>query len=266
MHLRCGPHRPEAGSRTTSRRRTGLARAEAEAALELRDAFLATAAHELKTPVSVLRMSLQVLLRHLGTLEPQDLDRLRAKLEVLDQQTRKLTRLLSQLLDTARLDAGKLVLERQPTDMVQVVRSVIASYSLRRDRGRLRVHAPPSAGVWIDPLRFEQVLRNLLDNAIKFSPDGTPIDVYLSVAEAQTVRLAVRDRDAGVPAGQRADIFERYHQAQTPQQHAGIGLGLYISRQIVEAHGGTLTAESIPGTKPGEIKGARFVVTLPAEG
>jgi signal transduction histidine kinase len=121
------------------------------------------------------------------------------------------------------------------------------------------LRAPAEVPIWADPLRIEQVVTNLLDNAIKYSPEGGPIEVDVDSVEPGTVRLAVRDHGIGVPPEHRGQIFERFYQAETvPTKHAsGMGLGLYISRQIVELHDGRIAAEFPPDG------GTRFVVTLP---
>jgi signal transduction histidine kinase len=120
------------------------------------------------------------------------------------------------------------------------------------------LHSPAAVRIYADPLRIEQVLTNLLDNAIKFSPQGGPVDVEVGSPDPGTARLAVRDRGIGIPPEHRGQLFERFYQAEAAGTYAaGMGLGLYISRQIVELHGGCITAE-FP-----HDGGTRFVVTLP---
>jgi signal transduction histidine kinase len=109
----------------------------------------------------------------------------------------------------------------------------------------------------VDPLRLEQVVTNLLDNAIKYSPEGGEIEVELAAPDPTAVRLCVRDRGMGIPPDKRARIFDRYYQAHGEGHLSGMGLGLYISRQIVELHGGRIAAEWPPEG------GTHFVVTLP---
>jgi signal transduction histidine kinase len=236
---------------------TQRARASAERAVQEREDFLATAAHELKTPVTVVRTLTQLIVRRLGTPQSLELVRLKADLEVLDQQANKLARLLATLLDVAGLDAGKLVLERKTVDIAQLVRAVVENYHLQSEHSRLRLESPRSVLAPVDPLRFEQVLRNLLDNAIKFSPPGSPIEVQVTMPDPQTVRVTVRDWGTGIPAERRGEIFERYKQGNPGAYRTGVGLGLYISRQIVESHGGRLDVD-FP-----DDGGSRFYVTLP---
>jgi two-component system sensor histidine kinase KdpD len=109
----------------------------------------------------------------------------------------------------------------------------------------------------VDGLRLEQVVTNLVDNAIKYSPEGSPVEVSLDLATPETAEIAVRDHGGGIPTDRRAAIFQRYYRAHADTYQSGLGLGLYISRQIVELHGGTISAE-FP-----DDGGSRFVVRLP---
>jgi signal transduction histidine kinase len=118
--------------------------------------------------------------------------------------------------------------------------------------------APEQVSATVDPVRIEQVVGNLLDNAIKFSPDGGRIEVEVSTPAAETVRLAVRDHGIGIPRSRRQELFSRYYQAHAESHRSGLGLGLYISRCIVELHGGKIGVEF-----PADV-GSRFVIDLPA--
>jgi PAS domain S-box-containing protein len=233
------------------------ARAEAEAALRLRDEFLSIASHELRTPIASLSGYAQLILRQLsreGHLEPE---RVAQALDVIKGQADKLARLISQLLDISRLEAGKLALECQPTDLVALVGQVVAGVRARFDGHPVAIAAPPSLEAEVDPLRLEQVLNNLLDNAIKYSPEGGPIEVAVSRSADDALEIAVRDRGLGIPPEKRARIFERFYQAHGNGHRSGMGLGLYVSRQVVELHGGEIRAE-FP-----EDGGSRFIVRLP---
>src|SRR5579884_383964 len=235
------------------------AREAAESALRLRDEFLSIAAHELKTPITSLSGQAQLLLRRLerdGQLEPE---RLAQALGMIRGQSDKLARLLGRLLDVSRLEAGKLMLERQPTDLAVLVAQVVAEARARGDLHPISLTAPPSLMADVDPLRLEQVLTNLLDNAVKYSPDGGPIEVVLARRDATTVELSVRDHGLGIPPERRGQIFERFYQAHAGDHRSGLGLGLYVSRQIVELHGGEIGVES-----PSD-GGTRFTMRLPAQ-
>ncbi|HET6316037.1 MAG TPA: ATP-binding protein, partial [Chloroflexota bacterium] len=228
---------------------------QAQAALRIRDEFISIASHELRTPISVLTAQAQLSLRRLerqGQLEPQ---RVADALRMVGSQADKLARLVSQLLDVSRLDAGKLVLEPTAVDLVRLVEQVVSTTRPLTVDHTLGLVAPATLECEIDPLRFEQVLSNLLDNAMKYSPDGGAIDVTLS-HNADDIELTVRDRGLGIPEEKRAQIFERFYQAHDNGQR-GMGLGLYVSRHIVELHGGDMWAEFPPDG------GTRMVVRLP---
>jgi PAS domain S-box-containing protein len=234
---------------------------EARAAVNIRDEFLSVAAHELKTPMTSLRGYAQLLAREFEKGQVANAERARRAAVTIQVQSDKLARLVSQLLDVSRIQSGKLAIERKPSDLSALVRDVVQAV-----RGQLKEHTlvarlPTELWVSIDPLRIEQVVTNLIDNAIKYSPEGGHIDVVLRCdVDQQTVQLSVRDRGVGVPPEHRAHIFDRFYQAHAGgalTSMAGMGLGLYISRQIVELHGGTIRAE-FP-----EDRGTRIVVTLP---
>ena len=234
---------------------------EARAAVSLRDEFLSVAAHELKTPMTSLRGYAQLLTREFERGEVTNPERARRAASTIQVQSDKLARLVGQLLDVSRLQSGKLAVELKSSEMTDLLREVIDSTRPQLTDHTLVARLPGELWVWIDPLRIEQVVTNLIDNAIKYSPDGGQIDIALSCNPTSDVAvLTVRDRGIGVPLEHRAHIFDRFYQAHAGgalTSMAGMGLGLYISRQIVELHGGTIDAE-FP-----EDGGTRFVVRLP---
>jgi len=235
---------------------------EARTAVQTRDEFLSVAAHELKTPVTSLRGFAQLTLRRLardGRVEPGPLGK---ALETVDRQSEKLTRLVSQLLDVSRIEAGKLALDRTSADLVAIIELLVANAGATTHRHTIVLEAPPSAPGLVDLVRFEQVVTNLLDNAIKYSPRGGEIRVQVDLPSPGTMRLAVCDHGIGISPEKRRHIFDRFYQAHSGSHRTnmtGMGLGLYVSRQIVELHGGEIHAEF-----PAE-GGSRFVVTLPIE-
>lgn len=238
--------------------RERAARAEAEAAVRLRDEFLAIAAHELKTPVTGLLASAELTLRRLDKGTVLDEAKLRQSLGLIVRQAEKLTFLIYQLLDISQLEAGKLVLARRPTDLAQLVHEVAASIQARTSIHSIAVTAPEPVVARIDPVRIEQVLTNLLDNAVRYSPDGGSITITLA-RNAAAVAIVVTDRGLGVQEEHRPHIFDRFYQADPLSYRGGFGLGLYISRQIVEQHGGQLRAEfPLEG-------GTRLSISLPAD-
>lgn len=225
------------------------------AALATRDEFLSVAAHELKTPVTSLRGFAQLLLRDMernGKVSP---DRLQPALETIEQQTRKLNQLVARLLDTAQIEAGKLRIEPAPTDLAALVRGAIEQQDSAHHR--FVFEGPEHLEAVVDPVRFEQVINNLLQNAVKFSPEGGVVKVELRQGEQSGALLSVTDQGVGISADQREAVFERFHQAHSEGHLSGLGLGLYITREIVALHGGLVWVE---GPEQG---GSRFVVALP---
>jgi signal transduction histidine kinase len=225
-----------------------------------REEFLSVAAHELKTPVTSLRGFAHVALRQVERDETPDPRLIRRALAVIDEQTAKLARLVSRLLDRSRIESGRLALEPEPTELVPLLESVVSAARMTTERHEIVLHAPEALVAVVDALRLEQVVRNLVDNGIEFSPADSAIDVELVAADSDTVRIAVRDRGPGIPPEHRGHIFERFYQVRAGETRTGMGLGLYISRQIVELHGGRLVVEF---PRDG---GTRFVITLPRSG
>jgi signal transduction histidine kinase len=233
------------------------ARAAAEAAVRARDELLAVAAHELRTPMTSLRGYTQVMLRRHRQVASAD-ERTRAALEIIDAQATKLTRLVEQLLDVSRVQAGKLTLTRVETDIVRLTRGVVKMASGRATDHAIVVDGEPSVLAMVDAMRLEQVLINLIDNAIKYSPDGGQVDISVERVTPEEAEVAVRDRGIGIPPEHREHIFDRFYQVTGSETMRGLGLGLHISRQIVDLHGGEIRAEFPPDG------GSRFVVRLPA--
>jgi signal transduction histidine kinase/DNA-binding response OmpR family regulator len=231
---------------------------EAQAAIRLRDEFLSVAAHELKTPVTSLRGYAELARRQLDRGTAVDVPRLRRALQTIDEQTNKLARLVAQLLDVARLESGRLGVEPIAADLALLVRAIAEEAQRRTTRHTIDVIAPEVCEALFDPLRIEQVISNLLDNAIKYSPQGGPITIEVRKEAPDVVECAITDRGMGIPPEHRPHIFDRFHQAHQQQHLSGMGIGLYISRQIVELHGGHMFVEFPP------TGGTRFVVRLAA--
>jgi signal transduction histidine kinase len=231
------------------------ARAQAEAAIQARDEFLSIATHELKTPVAALSAYVQLLTRRYerAELNPRQI---REALGVLAERTNKLAHLMAQLLEVSRIDGGKLMIEVEPCDLVPLVRGVVATTQALTDRHVLRLQAPERAMAAVDPMRIEQVVTNLLGNAVHYSPDGGSIEVEIGDRTDGAVVVAVRDHGIGIPPEHHERVFERYYQAQS-NQRGGMGLGLYVSAQIVQQHGGRLDVESPPDG------GTRIILRLP---
>lgn len=241
---------------------------EAREAIKEREDFLSIAAHELKTPVTGMRGYAQLLSRQLARGETINPDRLSQAVKIIQEQASKLSEMINQLLDVSRIEAGKLALDLRPVDLGEVVRSVVDTAQSTTNKHSLIIHqsVSPLIGL-VDALRMEQVLTNLLDNAIKYSPEGGPIEIELGYtaqedfkatnAGKRRIRLAVTDWGLGVPPEHQAHIFDRFYQAHSGAYLGGMGLGLHITRQILEMHGGEIQAE-FPRTG-----GSIFIVYLP---
>jgi signal transduction histidine kinase len=231
-----------------------IARAEAEAEARSRDALLSTLAHELRTPLTSMLMYTQTALRGMDRTPAADANSLRRNLEVVVRQAMRQARLIEQVLSAARLAEGQFLLEPGPCDLAALVQEVAEMTRTVAPEHTVVVRAPDKVDLVADPLRLEQVLVNLLDNARKYSPPGTPIEIGV-IPEPDAVVVAVRDHGAGIPAEEHERIFERFRRLRTDQN--GLGLGLHISRDIVRKHGGDLQVELPPDG------GTRFVVRLP---
>jgi signal transduction histidine kinase/DNA-binding response OmpR family regulator len=234
------------------------ARVAAEQAVAIRDEFLSVAAHELKTPITSLLGAVQLLMRQREkeiALAPGQIQR---SMQIVDRQAARMSRLVTQLLESSRLDGGQFSPQRSLVNVTSVVTAAVEQAQGATDRHEIVLSAPASIPAHVDALRIEQVVGNLLDNAIKFSPDGGRIEVELSTPRAETIRVAVRDHGLGIPPPRRRELFTRYYQAHAESHRSGLGLGLYISRRIVEHHGGKIRVEF-----PADV-GSRFIIDLPA--
>jgi signal transduction histidine kinase len=237
--------------------------AAAEAAVQARDDFLSLAAHELRTPLTSLRGYTQLLLRQCRRgpnpgetgADPARLDR---ALHVIDAQSHKLCSLIDQLLDISRAQAGKLSVERRLVDLSEIAGDVTRALQPITPQYRLVVQAAGPVYALADRLRLEQVLTNLITNAARYAAHGDRIEVHVAATPDRRVYLVVRDFGVGIAPEQRERIFERYYQADQERVSGGLGIGLYVARQIIELHRGTITVECPPDG------GARFVVSLPA--
>jgi signal transduction histidine kinase len=228
---------------------------QAQEAIRSRDEFLSIAAHELRTPLTALHLQLQSL-ADLARAAPVD-ERLASRGVRAVANMQRLTTLVDELLDVSRLTLGKLTLSPEPVDLAATTREIAERFREPADCAGSSISVAalkPVEGSW-DRFRIEQVVTNLLSNAMKYGA-GKPIE--LTVTESgELARLEVRDHGIGLSSDDARRIFERFERAVPMRHYGGLGLGLYICRQIVEAHGGCIWAEGEPGA------GARFVVELP---
>jgi PAS domain S-box-containing protein len=223
-----------------------------------RDEFLSIASHELRTPITALQLQLQLLQKATHRLQgaaPQILD---PKLRSLERQTRRLSLLVNELLDVSRMRLGRLELRYEEVDLAEVARET-ARYvetEVGRSGSRLALDLAPAPGKY-DRLRLEQVVGNLLVNAGKFG-EGKPVALRVRPDGGFAI-LEVSDQGIGIPPEHQARVFERFQRAVPARHFGGLGLGLYVARQIVEAHGGSIEVASEAGA------GATFTVRLPRE-
>ena len=245
-----------AGPAGTASREAELAArvAELEAAVQARDTFLTVAAHELRNPMYALSLHLGLALKAAEALGDEGLvQSLTGARLSLDRYVERATT----LLDVSRINAGHKQLHIEEVDFAAIVRQVAASYEAEAayTGAELRLHLPDRlTGRW-DGLAVEQIVGNLVSNAIKYGADA-PVDVTLA-HDGGYARLTVRDRGPGIPAEDQDRIFGRFEQVVGSHMRAGFGVGLWLVRSLLEAHGGGITVESTPG------KGAVFTARLP---
>lgn len=220
----------------------------------LKDQFIAVAAHELKTPVTIMKGYAQALLRTSDEIAPPR----RRMLEAIDRGANRIDAVVKDLLDISRLHLGRLELVIERIDLPALVTDVADRLALTTMRHRIRVVASEPVVVPGDRDRLEQVLINLLDNAIKYSPKGGDIDVAVAVRDQQAV-VSVRDYGVGIATEKRDRLFQRFYSAHsgTPFDYGGMGVGLYISKEIVTRHRGLMWFESE------ESRGSTFYFSLP---
>jgi signal transduction histidine kinase len=232
---------------------------ETQEGIRIREEFLSVAAHELRTPLTALHLGIQRLRRVAQSAlgKRGEANRLAAPVHAIEQQGKRLESLVGSLLDVARIDAGKLMLEREEVDLVALVRKVTEQFSdeLSKAGCTVRLTAEHPLVGWWDGSRIEQVVTNLLSNALKYGA-GKPIDVTVEAADG-AARLVVHDYGIGITEEDKERIFARFERAVSVRHYGGLGLGLYITRQIISAHGGTIRVSSQPGA------GATFTVELP---
>jgi signal transduction histidine kinase len=230
---------------------------QAQEALAARDRFLLIASHELKTPLTPLLLQLQALEK----LAPQAVSaergaQFQSNLAAAVRHVQRLAELVEQLLEVSRVETGRLELRRERCDLVAVVRETVEAFKVQASKAGCVIELQTCAAAWglWDKFRIAQVVQSLLSNALKFGA-GKPVQVTLACNGR--AHLSVTDHGPGISAADKARIFERFERAAQLRHYGGFGLGLWIARQLVDAHGGTLSVTSEPN------QGCQFTVDLP---
>jgi signal transduction histidine kinase len=234
---------------------------DAQRALQIRDQFLSVASHELRTPITVLQLQVQILDRLARRDEGGSLParRVADTLNVVERQIKRLSKLSNDLLDVSRITQGEVRIERSEVDLSELVQEVMERFDdqIERQGGEVTLRAPAGVTGFWDRTRIDQVVTNLLSNAIVYG-EGKPIAVSVE-RDGARARLVIRDRGIGIAPENLQHVFERFGRGVSSQHYGGLGLGLYIVRRVVDAHGGTIGVESEPGV------GSTFTVELPIQ-
>jgi PAS domain S-box-containing protein len=229
---------------------------EYEELSKLKSDLLATVSHELRTPLATIKGYSTMILDYYSRLSSNER---KDYLKAIDNSTNRLTKLVDNLLDTSRMEAGLLKLEKSPTSIQQLIQKAVAEASIRANHHKIVIETDNRLPrVSIDVKRIRQVLDNLIDNAIKYSPPGTEVLISARKSGSELL-ITIKDQGEGIPAGELTSIFDRMYRIEQRLSSGvdGMGLGLYICQGLVEAHGGRIWAESTVG------QGSTIQFTLP---
>ncbi len=235
------------------------ARAEAERGIQLRDDFLSIAAHELRTPLTPIRMNLQLIRLHIEKFgsEIPKIEFLRRSTQGAEQEFERFLKLVENLLDVSRISAGRLMLDRREFDLTHLVKTIVNRFDTELKKAECDAHLELQEevlGRW-DPSRIEQVIVNLLSNAMKYGAEK-PIEIKVSKKGTDAL-LQIKDHGIGIAKEDQGKIFHRFERVAPLKHFGGFGLGLFVAREIVEAHGGRIQLDS-------ELnQGSSFTVELP---
>jgi signal transduction histidine kinase len=226
----------------------------AEDAVKARDEFLSLASHELRTPLTSISLLAQLIVREASAMPERPLTSLG---QGMVRQAARLDRLAERLLSASEIGSHAPTINRERVDLSELVHDLTLAFSSAAAAvgSTLTAHADEHVTGDVDPIRIEQVLGNLIDNAVKFGM-GNPIEVELRASDGSAT-IAVRDHGPGLPLEEQGEIFKRYQRGSGAAGLGGLGLGLHVVREIVASHGGTIGVDARPG------KGSTFTVTLP---
>jgi signal transduction histidine kinase len=228
----------------------------AEEAARVREEFLSIATHELRTPVTSLSGYAQLAER---AFAGRQTDRIGPALQSMVRQSARLSGLITQLLDASQIQGGHLDVQSRPSDLSALMAETVeATRLIDGDRHRWNVQIDPAIHAHVDPLRWGQAVRNLLDNATKYTIAGKSISVRLRSNDDGSISLEIADEGIGIAADRVGHVFDRFYRAHQDDGIGGLGLGLFIAREVVERHGGRIAVSSVEG------QGTAFTVTLPA--
>lgn len=256
LHLQTERANERAREAEAATEREAAARARLQELDDLKSDFIAITSHELRTPVAAVRGFVDTLRRRRGDLTE---DEIREFLDIIHDQSDRLVRLVEDLLDVSRLEAGHLTLECEEVDVGDLLSRCVTGMGEAASRIHVREDPGSCSTIVADPERLGQVLTNLLGNALKFSPPTAPVELGVDAAAPGEIVFSVRDQGPGIPESEHAKIFERFKQADSPatQNSHGVGLGLYITRELASAMAGSVTLTSEVGA------GTTFRVTIP---
>jgi signal transduction histidine kinase len=230
-------------------------------AIQVRDEFMSIASHELKTPLTPLKMQVQQFERLLtkGDERPLERERLQKFIHLWKRQLERLSRLVEELLDVSRINTGQLKIHKEMVNLSHLLQEIVERHSEEAEQARCKLDLSIDSNIHVsvDRIRIEQVIVNLLINAFKYA-SGKPVHIALCESDKKVI-LKIKDLGDGIPADKQNRIFERYERAVESAGISGMGLGLYISKQIVIAHEGSIRVESELG------KGATFIVEMPSQ-
>lgn len=232
---------------------------EAQAALHARDEFLSIASHELKTPLTSILLALQYAIRHLKNGAGSSLDpKIVTALETGVTQTRRLSALMTDLLNISVISTGKLIIDKEDSDLIQILNDALSGFDLQALNKKIKITFKNKNdvlyGMW-DKIRMGEVFTNLISNAIKYGK-GSPI-IIEAFGDIDKVTVTIKDKGIGISQEEQDIIFELFRRTKLAADFKGMGVGLYISNQIVTAHGGKITVDSSPE------KGTTFIIDLP---